>query len=133
MSGDSYLREAVGRGMGAPRFDTERMERNSQSFDQGFTIAMAPTPITPTSAIDSMRPSRRAGRSQIQHATPARATSRSARIAVGTRSSPAAGGEILMCAATYETVAGAYPAAEPRSLSLKGKQSSVESFRIRID
>jgi len=44
----------------------------------------------------------------------------------------AAGGEILMCAATYETVAGAYPSAEPRSLELKGKRSTVESFRIRI-
>jgi hypothetical protein len=37
-----------------------------------------------------------------------------------------------MCAATYETVAGAYPSAEPRSLELKGKRSTVESFRIRI-
>ena len=45
----------------------------------------------------------------------------------------AAGGEILMCAATYETVASAHPVAEPRLLQLKGKQSTVQSYRIRID
>ena len=44
----------------------------------------------------------------------------------------ARGGEILMCAATYEAGAGAYPAAEPGRLELKGKRSTVESFRIRI-
>ena len=45
----------------------------------------------------------------------------------------AGGGEILMCAATYEAVASAYPVAEPRHLQLKGKQSTVRSFRIRIE
>jgi adenylate cyclase len=45
----------------------------------------------------------------------------------------AAGGEILMCATTYEAVADAYPVAEPRDLQLKGKRSSVPSFRIRIE
>lgn len=45
----------------------------------------------------------------------------------------AAGGEILMCAATYEAVATAYPMAEPQHLQLKGKQATVEGFRIRID
>ena len=45
----------------------------------------------------------------------------------------AAGGEILMCEATYEAVAAAYPVAEPRELQLKGKRSTVQSFRIRID
>jgi adenylate cyclase len=45
----------------------------------------------------------------------------------------ARGGEILMCEATYEAVAGAYPVAEPQQLQLKGKRSTVQSFRIRID
>jgi adenylate cyclase len=45
----------------------------------------------------------------------------------------AGGGEILMCAATYEAVARSYPVAEPQSLQLKGKRSTVESFRIRIE
>ena len=45
----------------------------------------------------------------------------------------ASGGEILMCEATYEAVASAYPVAEPRQLQLKGKRSTVQSFRIRID
>jgi adenylate cyclase len=44
----------------------------------------------------------------------------------------ALGGEILMCAATYETVASAHPAAEAGLLQLKGKQSTVEGFRIRV-
>jgi adenylate cyclase len=44
----------------------------------------------------------------------------------------AAGGEILVCAATYEAIAGGYPHAEPERLQLKGKESAVESFRIRI-
>ncbi len=44
----------------------------------------------------------------------------------------AAGGEIVVCADTYGHVAGAYPAAEPRDLQLKGKQAAVPSFRIRI-
>jgi hypothetical protein len=38
-----------------------------------------------------------------------------------------------MCAATYEAVAGAYPVAEPQLLQLKGKRSTVQSFRIRIE
>jgi adenylate cyclase len=45
----------------------------------------------------------------------------------------AKGGEILMCAATYDTVAATYPVAETQSLQLKGKRAAVESFRIRID
>lgn len=45
----------------------------------------------------------------------------------------AAGGEILMCAVTYEAVAQLYPAAEPRRLVLKGKGSEVQSFRIRVE
>jgi adenylate cyclase len=45
----------------------------------------------------------------------------------------AKGGEILMCAATYDVVAATYPVAETQSLQLKGKRASVESFRIRID
>jgi adenylate cyclase len=45
----------------------------------------------------------------------------------------AAGGEILMCATTYEAVGDAYPSAEPRSLELKGKRSNVESFLLRIE
>jgi adenylate cyclase len=45
----------------------------------------------------------------------------------------AAGGEILMCADTYEAVSGAYPLAEPQLLQLKGKRSTVPSFRIRIE
>jgi adenylate cyclase len=47
--------------------------------------------------------------------------------------SSAGGGEIVMCSTTYEAVAGAYPAAQSRSLLLKGKRSAVESFLIRID
>lgn len=45
----------------------------------------------------------------------------------------AAGGEILMCADTYQMVAGAYPAAEPRQLQLKGKQAAVQAFRIGLE
>jgi adenylate cyclase len=45
----------------------------------------------------------------------------------------ATGGEIVMCASTYESVASAYPTAEPRSLQLKGKRSTVESFRIHVE
>jgi adenylate cyclase len=45
----------------------------------------------------------------------------------------ARGGEILMCSATYEAVASAYPVAEPGLLQLKGKRSTVQSFRIRIE
>ncbi len=44
----------------------------------------------------------------------------------------AAGGEILTCSVTYAAVASIYPRAEPLSLQLKGKRSSVESFRIRV-
>ena len=40
----------------------------------------------------------------------------------------AAGGEILMCAATYEAVASAYPVAEPRELQLRGTRSTVPEF-----
>jgi adenylate cyclase len=45
----------------------------------------------------------------------------------------AAGGEVVVCATTYEAVADDYPAAEPGLLQLKGKRSAVESFRIRIE
>jgi adenylate cyclase len=44
----------------------------------------------------------------------------------------ASGGEILMCADTYATVASAYPEAEPRQLQLKGKQAAVQTFRIGL-
>lgn len=45
----------------------------------------------------------------------------------------ATGGEILMCEVTYGTVSATYPRAEARGLQLKGKASTVQSFRIRID
>jgi adenylate cyclase len=45
----------------------------------------------------------------------------------------AAGGEIIMCSATYEGVAADHPVAEPRLLQLKGKRDSVQSFRIGVD
>jgi adenylate cyclase len=45
----------------------------------------------------------------------------------------AGGGEILMCGTTYDAVAGAYPVAEPRRIELKGKRSTVQSFRLRIE
>jgi adenylate cyclase len=44
----------------------------------------------------------------------------------------AAGGEIIMDAATYATVAVSYPDAEYQALELKGKQSPVGTFRIRV-
>lgn len=45
----------------------------------------------------------------------------------------ARGGDVVMCAATYEAVAGEYPAAEPGLLDLKGKRSMVQSFRISFE
>lgn len=43
----------------------------------------------------------------------------------------AAGGEILLCATTYEAVRDAYPGAERQMLRLRGKRSHVEAFLIR--
>lgn len=43
----------------------------------------------------------------------------------------AAGGDILLCAATYAAVRDAYPDAEQLVLELKGKRSAVEAFVIR--
>ncbi|MGZ3642156.1 MAG: adenylate/guanylate cyclase domain-containing protein, partial [Candidatus Limnocylindrales bacterium] len=45
----------------------------------------------------------------------------------------ASGGEILMCATTYEAVEDAYPGVEGRQLQLKGRQAAVQSYRIRIE
>ncbi len=42
----------------------------------------------------------------------------------------ARGGEILLDAPTYATVAATYPEAERHELELKGKQAPVECFRI---
>jgi class 3 adenylate cyclase len=39
-------------------------------------------------------------------------------------------GEIIIDAPTYEAVARAYPDAERRKLTLKGKRAPVEVFRI---
>jgi adenylate cyclase len=44
----------------------------------------------------------------------------------------AEGGEIVMCGATYEAVAGAYGVLEPKDLQLKGKNSAVRTFRVRV-
>lgn len=44
----------------------------------------------------------------------------------------AAPGEILMDAATYDTVVRHYPGAERRELELKGKSAAVEAFAIRV-
>ncbi len=44
----------------------------------------------------------------------------------------AEGGEILMCSATFGSVRGAYSGAERETLKLKGKNASVETYRIRI-
>lgn len=44
----------------------------------------------------------------------------------------ARGGEILMCASTYETVSDQYPDAEPVELALKGKSAPVQGFRVRV-
>ncbi len=43
----------------------------------------------------------------------------------------AAGGDILLCAATYDAVHDVYPNAERRTLDLKGKSAPVEAFLIR--
>jgi adenylate cyclase len=42
------------------------------------------------------------------------------------------GGEILMCASTYEAVRARYPQAEQLRLHLKGKQAPVQGFRLRV-
>jgi adenylate cyclase len=44
----------------------------------------------------------------------------------------ATGGEILVCATTYEAVVDLYPGAKPERLLLKGKGSEVQSFRISL-
>jgi class 3 adenylate cyclase len=44
----------------------------------------------------------------------------------------ARGGEILMCAVTYQAVREQYPDAEPVDLELKGKGASVRGFRLRV-
>jgi adenylate cyclase len=44
----------------------------------------------------------------------------------------ASGGEIVMCAATYETGAGASGVVEPRDIQIKGKDSAVRTFRMRV-
>jgi adenylate cyclase len=44
----------------------------------------------------------------------------------------AEGGEIGLCAMTYEAVADLYPNAEKRALQLKGKREPVQSFWIRV-
>jgi adenylate cyclase len=46
--------------------------------------------------------------------------------------SVARGGEVLMCASTYEAVRAQYPHAEPVTLQLKGKQAPVAGFRVRV-
>jgi adenylate cyclase len=44
----------------------------------------------------------------------------------------AEGGDIVMCGTTYEAVAGDYGVVEPRDLQLKGKESTVRTFRVRV-
>jgi adenylate cyclase len=44
----------------------------------------------------------------------------------------AEGGELLMCSATFAALRGAYPDVERQSLRLKGKNASVEAYRIKI-
>jgi len=44
----------------------------------------------------------------------------------------AEGGEIVMCRATYEAVAGAYGVVQAQELRLKGKQLAVQTFRVRV-
>lgn len=44
----------------------------------------------------------------------------------------ARGGELMVDAATYGSVADTYPEAERRRLELKGKQLPVECFRIQV-
>jgi adenylate cyclase len=45
----------------------------------------------------------------------------------------ARGGEIVMCAATYQSVGDRYPLAERVELELKGKGAPVIGFRLRVD
>ncbi|HEY8201255.1 MAG TPA: adenylate/guanylate cyclase domain-containing protein [Actinomycetota bacterium] len=45
----------------------------------------------------------------------------------------ARGGEILMCAVTYQAVRERYPDAEPVELELKGKGAPVRGFRLRVE
>ena len=44
----------------------------------------------------------------------------------------ALGGEILICAVTYQAVRERYPDAEPVELELKGKGAPVRGFRLRV-
>jgi adenylate cyclase len=44
----------------------------------------------------------------------------------------AAPGEVLMDAATYDTVASRHPEAEQRELDLKGKSTAVRAFAIHV-
>jgi len=44
----------------------------------------------------------------------------------------ARGGEILMCATTYQAVRERYPDAELLELELKGEGSPVRGFRLRV-
>jgi adenylate cyclase len=46
--------------------------------------------------------------------------------------SVARGGEVLMCASTYEAVQARYPEAEQVQLQLKGKHAPVSGFRLRV-
>jgi adenylate cyclase len=46
--------------------------------------------------------------------------------------SVALGGEILMCASTYQVVRERYPEAEQVQLQLKGKEAPVQGFRLRL-
>ena len=45
----------------------------------------------------------------------------------------AGGGEIVVCSATFEAVAASHPDALPGLLQLKGKQSTVQSYRLRME
>jgi adenylate cyclase len=44
----------------------------------------------------------------------------------------AAGGQIVMCSATYRALGGAYPDAVAEQLSLKGKSALVEAYRFDV-
>jgi adenylate cyclase len=44
----------------------------------------------------------------------------------------ASGGELVMCSATFAALGGAYPNAERQRLQLKGKNASVEAYRINV-
>jgi adenylate cyclase len=44
----------------------------------------------------------------------------------------ARGGEIIVCARTYQAVRDRYPDAERMELELKGKEAPVEAFRLRV-